>query len=64
MLKSKECFVVLGNLMNKDGALNSESRGRVLKLHDALKNKTKPELIFFVVGSIGKIVQSPLQERC
>lgn len=47
MLKSKECFVVLGNLMNKDGALNSESRGRVLKLHDALKNKTKPELIFF-----------------
>tara|TARA_B110000091_G_C13734051_1_gene440315 strand:+ start:452 stop:1033 length:582 start_codon:yes stop_codon:yes gene_type:complete len=41
-----ECYVVLGHLMDADGILGDESKSRVLKLINLIKNKSN-QLIFF-----------------
>ena len=41
-----ECFVVLGHLMSATGELSNESKRRVLKLVECIKDKEN-QLIFF-----------------
>lgn len=46
MIEGKECYVVLGHLMCSSGELDIESKERVDKLVDHIKNK-KNQFIFF-----------------
>ena len=46
MKNLNECYVVLGHLMNATGELNDESKKRVLKLSEYVKDKEN-QLIFF-----------------